>query len=256
MKKSCHLLFILIFFFALNNVNSQTARQYYTGIYVEDTIFSSSYSSIAFCHPLYDVNISLDPGLNHFVTGLKLYLCITNIVPPSGIPSIDVYTQYGQLHIGDTLLLSDSSGYEIYFPNYGAIYYNILAIGTPQITGEKYFCKLGMIYTLSNCANSNMLIPEDTLSYPLCKVKESSSIKNLDEDIQIYPTITSKKIHIKGLPNNKASTYSICNYQGSIVKSGYLTKSVINLDGMNNGFYLLVVESAGKLYKSKFVIAK
>ena len=149
MKK--HILFaciILFFSIYLKAQNTFTSEQYYVGVPVDDTLFSSTNS--ANCSA--GASIYLDTLMIfhdfHFpyVTGVDIKVIITS---GSAIG----------IQPGDTFLL-DNTHYSVSagFLGSGSFSFIIKAIGIPSIVGEKYYCNWGWTRTTCLCCSDLWLV--------------------------------------------------------------------------------------------------
>jgi len=78
--------------------------------------------------------------------------------------------------------------------------------------------------------------------------------ENVFENIIFYPNPASDKINIKGL-NNKTTTIEMYNVLGKKVLNQDLdTSEVIDISKLNQGIYILKINSAGKTKTQRFII--
>ncbi len=78
-----------------------------------------------------------------------------------------------------------------------------------------------------------------------------ASVEELNiEAIELYPNPATDVLNIKDQNN---STYSIVNMAGSIVKSGEINGSSINIETLKEGTYFINITNETNVYRSRFV---
>ncbi|MBJ7428642.1 MAG: T9SS type A sorting domain-containing protein, partial [Bacteroidia bacterium] len=81
-------------------------------------------------------------------------------------------------------------------------------------------------------------------------VAQNSTAKNL---FNIYPNPATNVLNIEAKASTfEASSFSIINLQGQIIKHGPI-KETINIDDLAEGFYLIRLESNQQVYQTKFI---
>jgi hypothetical protein len=76
------------------------------------------------------------------------------------------------------------------------------------------------------------------LSFSLVKATGNTEING--EDLQIYPNPFSKNIEVIGATNN--AEWQVFSIDGRLLKSEKLNSNSIDLDSLNNGFYILKIQ--------------
>lgn len=66
----------------------------------------------------------------------------------------------------------------------------------------------------------------------------------------IYPNPAKDQIQVDGITSG---TYRIVNLEGKEISTGILETSMIQIDSLKNGFYLLEITSGGKYDRKSFV---
>lgn len=108
-------------------------------------------------------------------------------------------------------------------------------------------------------ANYNANIIESKSNYnssifTQCPSEFSLSYNDLlnDNQINLYPNPTSKNIYISNIDNNNINEITIYSLLGNIIMKG--SSFPVNLDAVNNGNYLIVVQlKDGKIIKKIFI---
>lgn len=77
----------------------------------------------------------------------------------------------------------------------------------------------------------------------------------LNNNIKVYPTITSDEIKIKNSENNPVdSHYYICDILGNIIKTGYFRESItISLSEVQSGVYIVSVSNKSGVSNQKVI---
>ncbi len=233
-----------LFALLLLSIPFTVTAQYTVGVPVQDTLWNGLYNSISFCEPLEDVSIYPSTDMLPYVTGVDLQLHITNYSGPVGA----AYTEEkGTLATGDTLSFSDFPQYTFHFPGGGGIEFLFMAVGTPTVAGEPYYCEFQLQQTLGNCANANMLLP---INYPnpTCSVDVAGSIGTASHNNQVwlFPNPTANTIQLRVPTPLMHQNYRIVNALGQQVMQGQLNglTTAISVSTLPQGMYVFTTPGA------------
>ena len=216
------LLFALLFFFLLSTTKAQT---YSFGNYVCDTITSLTMQRTAGNCISYGIDLSLVP----YVKGLTLNLKILDIYPCD--TCVDYYDNGSfvtqRLLIGDTLKFWDtisaggSDMFRFNFNSTDTISYQVLAMGTPTILNEPYFCNPN-VYSwviFDGCSGFKLWTLETSKN---CNVSTPTNILNmaLKSESLIYPNPTNQFATVEfNNPTKQNCTLTLCDLRGQIVRT-------------------------------------
>ena len=251
MKK--YLLFAAIIFNLLTSAKSQN---YYVGIPVYDTVVQGQTSHISSGN-YFELEIS-NQLISSMPTGVNLYLKFKSSPFGPGCLHIDVY---GTAMPGDSIFLTTVNSHMIFTAtcNYGFVYFNILAIGTPTVIADSFYCP-------SQWNNVWCTFPDAgyTASYYnpsgqlLCFV-DSSNIVSTDNynnyTYFIHPNPATDNISIQKLGNGFNSIISIYNLSGELLYNTLTRDQQIDIDvsTLTKGFYILEINSSNKIERYKFI---
>lgn len=234
----CPIIILTILLFS-----SSLFAQYQTGGMVYDTIVSGQFYQGDLCFPEEVVNIELDQPLLDYVSGLDLWLKITEINIPQG----SLETNVGVLNVNDSLLLgADNSYYPFFLTDIGSFRYAVIAQGVPEVEHEVYPCEILTICSLTHCKIGCIITGE--FSYEDCEVESSVSTTSYNKEksqIEIYPNPSSGVFTINNKLPNSNSLVSIYNSLGQLVLNSRIENntSQISFDLSSNpsGIYLIQI---------------
>jgi hypothetical protein len=133
--------------------------------------------------------------------------------------------------------------------------------GTPTVTGNyDLIIKVDAIILFSNPLFPNLpptAIPQSTTfeGYKLV-IGNAGIVEAIINPITIHPNPASDKITIDGLNEQmKISSVVITNMEGKVIKNVTVTSATmdVNLNGLDNGVYFVVVNHAGGTETLKFI---
>ena|SRR6218665_1583947 len=242
MKKN---LLILLLFMAV----SFCKAQHYTQFEPFDSTLTNGYFELTDCSNTLQNNITLDPALYTYVTGLRFYVVIDSVHfggPMSVCP----------VQPGDTTFLDASHPqFSIIAISNLQVWYRLRLSGTPTVAGEIYPCAIWL--SMCTCICQATDIQPSTTGITECVVDLYNSIAeaNDPEPVITYPSPATNSFSVKN--NSGKSTISLYNVYGQLVlKTEVYKENTIDISALPAGIYSLDMISGTKESFTKLVVAR
>jgi len=85
-------------------------------------------------------------------------------------------------------------------------------------------------------------------------VSELNITKQSFDEFLIYPTPATHELQLKNLLGNNVQHITLLSSTGKLIKSYSPTSSVLNLNGLTSGYYILEIETDKRLTRKKIII--
>ncbi|MFA6925007.1 MAG: T9SS type A sorting domain-containing protein [Bacteroidales bacterium] len=244
------IILLIIYLFIGQNINGQLLH---LGVDTSITLLTDSHCGNYKPDSCYDYVLFISNNCI-YATGMKLYIKIDSILGP--LNSIRLWKYPGGSYINvnknDTINLNPYIGYEMYFQflNTATIYVSLLAIGTPQILGEKYYCnftKLNNQVCDEPCVFGYTFVmggfgDADTIKSCVVLDKAESILEYVSKsELNIFPNPVKDNLTIEILQTKKESILTICNVDGQELIRQQIknSKTQIDISNLTNGIYFV-----------------
>jgi hypothetical protein len=245
---------LILFALLIITVKTTNGQVYSVGSYACDTITTKTMQSTAGNCVTYAINTSLRP----YVTGLTLNLKILNIYPCDTCISYYNGSTIQPLTIGDTLefYATPTSGgatcFQFYFNTTDTISYQVLALGTPTIINEPYYCNPDVYFLMVFDACSGLQLHTIDASKNCFVGSTTTNINLIDSssDLLFYPNPITDYFMV-----NEIGTIEIYDVLGNKIFQSEIAHSnfEINLSPYPNGIYFVKFYTTNKIYTGKIM---
>ncbi|MGZ3864784.1 MAG: T9SS type A sorting domain-containing protein [Bacteroidia bacterium] len=256
MKKYFLICFIILF----SNVNAQT---YNLGTPIYDTLRKQSmnYMNVTNC-PLGETSIDTIL-IKHMPTGVNLYFKIISSTLSNGCLNI---TGLGVMNTGDSSLITPTNKKFEWSALCGGgnATYAIIAIGTPTVAGDSFYCKSqwhdAVGVAIDGCGNYMMADYFSIGDRPSCVVDSlfTNSINTFHKPTySIYPNPFTKTATIETQSKTIFAVFEMFDIRGQKVKQFQINNSKTDIirDNLSAGVYFYQIISGDKFIdRGKIII--
>ncbi len=197
-----------------------------------------------------------------YVTGMNLFLTIDSIAGSTDSIQIWRWPDYVMtyMHAHDTIPINSRNNIYVYFLDLNTLYTSLIAIGTPQIVGESYFCNYSKSLQLwvDGCNNFFSMIsggngPMDTIKG--CLVQNPTGLNETKEGgFEIYPNPSNDNLIVESNVMGLSEFILYDPASRTILQQKFSNFICVNTDQLAKGIYFYqIINKIGSTETGKVV---